>query len=253
MAGRLEGKVAIITGASRGIGQAIAEGMAREGARVVLASRKQEALDEVAEGIRRDGGVALPLACHTGKEDQVADLVQKAVAEHGQVDVLVNNAATNPYFGPMMDIDWGAWDKTFEVNLKGYFAATRAVVRHLQDRGNPGAIVNVASVVGMMGAPFQGVYAMTKAAVISMTKTLAVELGGAGIRVNAIAPGLIDTKFAQALTSDDSIKGHVLERCAIKRVGQPAEISGAAVFLASDEASYLTGVTLPVDAGWTAG
>jgi NAD(P)-dependent dehydrogenase (short-subunit alcohol dehydrogenase family) len=253
MAGRLEGKVAIITGASRGIGQAIAEGMAREGARVVLASRKQEALDEVAEGIRRDGGVALPLACHTGKEDQVADLVQKTVAEHGQVDVLVNNAATNPYFGPMMDIDWGAWDKTFEVNLKGYFAATRAVVRHLQDRGNPGAIVNVASVVGMMGAPFQGVYAMTKAAVISMTKTLAVELGGAGIRVNAIAPGLIDTKFAQALTSDDSIKGHVLERCAIKRVGQPAEISGAAVFLASDEASYLTGVTLPVDAGWTAG
>jgi NAD(P)-dependent dehydrogenase (short-subunit alcohol dehydrogenase family) len=253
MTARLEGKVAIVTGASRGIGQAIAEAMAREGAKVVLASRKQEALDQVAEGIRAAGGVALPLACHTGKEDQVAALIEQTVAEHGQVDVLVNNAATNPYFGPMMDIDWGAWDKTFEVNLKGYFAATRAVVRHLQERGSPGAIVNVASVVGMMGAPFQGVYAMTKAAVISMTKTLAVELGGAGIRVNAIAPGLIETKFSQALTTNDTIKGHVLERCAIKRVGQPPEIAGAAVFLASDEASYLTGVTLPVDAGWTAG
>jgi NAD(P)-dependent dehydrogenase (short-subunit alcohol dehydrogenase family) len=139
------------------------------------------------------------------------------------------------------------------VNLKGYFAATRAVVRHLQGRGAPGSIVNVASVVGMMGAPFQGVYAMTKAAVISMTKTLAVELGGAGIRVNGIAPGLIETRFSQALTENDAIKAHVLDRCAIKRVGQPEEIAGAAVFLASDEASYLTGVTLPVDAGWTAG
>jgi NAD(P)-dependent dehydrogenase (short-subunit alcohol dehydrogenase family) len=253
MAARLEGKVAIVTGASRGIGQAIAEAMAREGARVVLASRKQDALDAVAEGIRASGGTALPLACHTGKEDQVADLVRKATEAFGQVDVLVNNAATNPYFGPMMDIDWGAWDKTFEVNLKGYFAATRAVVRHLQGRGAPGSIVNVASVVGMMGAPFQGVYAMTKAAVISMTKTLAVELGGAGIRVNGIAPGLIETRFSQALTDNDAIKAHVLDRCAIKRVGQPEEIAGAAVFLASDEASYVTGVTLPVDAGWTAG
>jgi NAD(P)-dependent dehydrogenase (short-subunit alcohol dehydrogenase family) len=253
MAARLEGKVAIVTGASRGIGQAIAEAMAREGARVVLASRKQDALDAVAEGIRASGGTALPLACHTGKEDQVADLVRKAADAFGQVDVLVNNAATNPYFGPMMDIDWGAWDKTFEVNLKGYFAATRAVVRHLQGRGAPGSIVNVASVVGMMGAPFQGVYAMTKAAVISMTKTLAVELGGAGIRINGIAPGLIETRFSQALTTNDAIKAHVLDRCAIKRVGQPEEIAGAAVFLASDEASYLTGVTLPVDAGWTAG
>ncbi|MFW6051319.1 MAG: glucose 1-dehydrogenase [Myxococcota bacterium] len=253
MAGRLENKVAIVTGASRGIGQAIAEAMAREGARVVLASRKQEALDQVAEGIRSAGGTALPLACHTGKEDQVDDLMKKAVAEYGQVDVLVNNAATNPYFGPMLDIDWGAWDKTFEVNLKGYFAATRAVVRHLQERGGQGSLVNIASVVGMMGAPFQGVYAMTKAAVISMTKTLAVELGGAGIRVNAIAPGLIETRFSQALTSNDEIKQHVLDRCAIKRVGRPEEVAGAAVYLASDEASFVTGTTLTVDAGWTTG
>ncbi|MFW6088010.1 MAG: glucose 1-dehydrogenase, partial [Myxococcota bacterium] len=251
--GRLEGKVAIVTGASRGIGQAIAEAMAREGAKVVLASRKQDALDQVADAIRQDGGTALPLACHTGKEDQVADLVSKAAAEYGQVDILVNNAATNPYFGPMLDVDWGAWDKTFEVNLKGYFAATRGVVRHLQERGATGNVVNIASVVGMMGAPLQGVYAMTKAAVISMTKTLATELGGAGIRVNAIAPGLVETKFAQALTSNEDIKNHVLGRCAIKRPGQPDDISGAAVFLASDEARFITGVTLPVDAGWTAG
>lgn len=253
MGARLEGKVAIVTGASRGIGQAIAEHMAREGAKVVLASRKQDALDQVADGIRKAGGTALPLACHTGKEDQVQNLLDKTVAEYGQVDVLVNNAATNPYFGPMLDVDWGAWDKTFEVNLKGYFAATRAVVRHVLGRGGAGSVVNVASVVGMMGAPFQGVYAMTKASVISMTKTLAVELGGQGIRVNAIAPGLVETKFAAALTTNDEIKGHVLERCAIKRVGQPDDIAGAAVFLASDEARFITGVTLPVDAGWTAG
>jgi NAD(P)-dependent dehydrogenase (short-subunit alcohol dehydrogenase family) len=151
----------------------------------------------------------------------------------------------------MLSIDWPAWDKTFEVNVKGYFAATRAVSRHLIERGAPGSIVNVASVVGFIGSPMQGVYAMTKAAVISMTKTLAMELGSAGIRVNAIAPGLIDTKFAAALTQNEEILNMVLSRTALKRVGQPDDIAGAALYLSSDASQYLTGHTLVVDGGWT--
>jgi NAD(P)-dependent dehydrogenase (short-subunit alcohol dehydrogenase family) len=188
-----------------------------------------------------------------GHPEQVDALVARAIAEYGRVDVLVNNAATNPYFGPMMNLDWGAWDKTFEVNVKGYFSATRAVVRHLLDRGAPGSIVNVASVVGLMGSPLQGIYGMTKAAVISMTRTLAMELGSAGIRVNAIAPGLVDTKFAAALTTNDEVRKQVMERTALRRIGAPEDISGAALYLASDASSFMTGHVLTIDAGWTVG
>ncbi len=248
---QLSGKVAIVTGASRGIGEAIAKCLASHGAKVVLASRKIDGLTRVAEEINARGGEAIPLACHTGQPEQVEKLVADTVARFGKVDILVNNAATNPHFGPMLSIDWPAWDKTFEVNVKGYFAATRAVSRHLIDRGAPGSIVNVASVVGFIGSPMQGVYAMTKAAVISMTKTLAMELGSAGIRVNAIAPGLIDTKFAAALTQNEEILNMVLQRTALKRVGQPDDIAGAALYLSSDASQYLTGHTLVVDGGWT--
>ena len=248
---QLSGKVAIVTGASRGIGEAIAKCLASHGAKVVLASRKIDGLTRVAEEINARGGEAIPLACHTGQPEQVEKLVADTVARFGKVDILINNAATNPHFGPMLSIDWPAWDKTFEVNVKGYFAATRAVSRHLIERGAPGSIVNVASVVGFIGSPMQGVYAMTKAAVISMTKTLAMELGSAGIRVNAIAPGLIDTKFAAALTKNEEILSMVLQRTALKRVGQPDDIAGAALYLSSDASQYLTGHTLVVDGGWT--
>jgi NAD(P)-dependent dehydrogenase (short-subunit alcohol dehydrogenase family) len=248
---QLSGKVAIVTGASRGIGEAIAKCLASHGAKVVLASRKIDGLTRVAEEINARGGEAIPLACHTGQPEQVEKLVADTVARFGKVDILINNAATNPHFGPMLSIDWPAWDKTFEVNVKGYFAATRAVSRHLIERGAPGSIVNVASVVGFIGSPMQGVYAMTKAAVISMTKTLAMELGSAGIRVNAIAPGLIDTKFAAALTQNEEILNMVLSRTALKRVGQPDDIAGAALYLSSDASQYLTGHTLVVDGGWT--
>ncbi len=248
---QLSGKVAIVTGASRGIGEAIAKCLASHGAKVVLASRKIDGLTRVAEEINARGGEAIPIACHTGQPEQVEKLVADTVARLGKVDILVNNAATNPHFGPMLSIDWPAWDKTFEVNVKGYFAATRAVSRHLIERGAPGSIVNVASVVGFISSPMQGVYAMTKAAVISMTKTLAMELGSAGIRVNAIAPGLIDTKFAAALTQNEEILNMVLSRTALKRVGQPDDIAGAALYLSSDASQYLTGHTLVVDGGWT--
>lgn len=248
----LEEKVAIVTGASRGIGEAIAKTFAAHGAKVVLASRKQEGLDAVAKAIEAEGGQAFPMPCHTGKEEQVEALVEAAVARFGKVDVLVNNAATNPYFGPMLNIDWGAWDKTFEVNLKGYFAMTRAVVRHIQARKGQGSIVNLASVAGFMAMPLQGVYAMTKAAVISMTKTLSVELGPE-VRVNAIAPGLIETRFAAALTENEAIRNHVLERTSLKRLGQPVDVAGAALLLASDAGGYFDGAVLTVDGGWSLG
>lgn len=248
----LRDKVAIVTGSSRGIGEAIARSFAASGAKVVLASRKLDGLEQVRAAIEEEGGEAFAFACHTGKEDQVEALVEAAVARFGKVDVLVNNAATNPYFGPMMNIDWGAWEKTFEVNVKGYFAATRAVVRHIQAQKGTGAIVNVASVAGFMAMPLQGVYAMTKAAVVSMTKTLSVELGP-DIRVNAIAPGLIETKFASALTQNDAILKHVLDRTSLKRVGQPRDVAGAALLLASDAGAYFNGAVLTVDGGWSLG
>jgi NAD(P)-dependent dehydrogenase (short-subunit alcohol dehydrogenase family) len=249
----LEGKVAIVTGASRGIGESIARTYAKAGAKVVLASRKLEGLTEVQKKIEAEGGEALAVTCHTGSREQIDQLVEKAIERFGKVDVLVNNAATNPYFGPMMLVEELAWDKTFEVNVKGYFYTTRAVVRHLQSRNAPGAIVNVASVAGQMAMPLQGVYAMTKAAVISMTKTLAMELGPANVRVNAIAPGLVDTKFASALTANDEIREMVLSRMAIKKIAQPEDIAGIALLLASDQGSYFTGECVVVDGGWTIG
>jgi NAD(P)-dependent dehydrogenase (short-subunit alcohol dehydrogenase family) len=247
----LEGKVAIVTGASRGIGESIAQQFAAAGASVVLSARKLESLGRVAAEIETGGGRALAIVAHMGKLDNVQALVRAAVDRFGKVDVLVNNAATNPYFGPLCDVTEAAWDKTFEVNVKGYFYAAREVIVHLQGRGAPGSIINIASVSGIRGAPFQGVYGMTKAAVISMTQTLSQEVGGSGIRVNAIAPGLVETRFSAALVQNDEIRKHVVDRTVLGRHAQPTEIAGAAVFLASDASSYVSGHTLVVDGGTT--
>lgn len=245
----LAGKVAIVTGASRGIGEAIAHTFAGRGAKVVVASRKIEGLSSVAEAIRAKGGEATAIVCHAGREDQIDAMVEDTVRRYGKVDILVNNAAANPYFGPMMGVDMGAWDKTFEVNTKGYFMATRAVVRHLAAREAGGSIVNVASIAGMTAAIAQGVYGMSKAAVISMTKTLAIELGGSGIRVNAIAPGLVETKFAGALLANDGLVRMMTEKAPVRRVGKPDDIAGLALFLASDASNYVTGQTFVADGG----
>jgi len=245
----LENKVAIVTGASRGIGESVARAFAANGAKVVLAARKIEGLTAVAESIGADKAFAV--AAHTGKQDDCIALVQAAVAKFGKVDVLVNNAATNPHFGPLVDVDEGAWDKTFEVNLKGYYWMTREVVKHLRAREAPGSIINMASVAGLVASPLQGTYAMTKAAVISMTKTFAYELAGNNIRVNAIAPGFVDTRFAAAVLKNDTLLDEVLRMTPMKRYGQPDEIAGGAVYLASDSASYLTGQALVIDGGMT--
>ena len=223
----LAGKVAIVTGASRGIGEAIARELAGAGAQVVVASRKIDGVTAVAEAI---GDLAHPVAAHTGKEADCNHLVEAAVARFGKVDVLVNNAATNPYFGPLLGIDEGAWDKTFEVNLKGYFWMIRGVVNHLTSRGAPGSIVNVASVAETQGRPrSRGFTPPPEAAVISMTKTLAYELAPSGIRVNAICPGLIDTKFASAIVkNEDLVLNEVTKKDAPRQI-RTSEVAGGAL------------------------
>lgn len=249
----VEGKVALVTGGSRGIGESIARALGLSGAQVAIASRKQEGVTAAAERLRAAGVTVEPFASHMGKQADVEALVKAVVARFGRIDVLVNNAATNPHFGPLMSADEGAFDKTFEVNAKGYLSAAREVAKHLVERGAPGSLIFVTSIAGLRAAPLQGIYGMTKAAVISMTQTLAVELGPSNIRVNAVAPGLVETRFSQALVGNKDIVDHMVSRTPLKRYAQPDEIAGAVLYLASDAASFVTGHTLVADGGFTIG
>ncbi|GAC1615543.1 MAG: SDR family oxidoreductase [Candidatus Dormibacteraceae bacterium] len=249
----LQGRVAIVTGASRGIGSAIADELAARGATVVLSSRKQADLDEVADRINAaHPDSAIAIAAHGGRPAELEHLVDLTLERLGKIDILVNNSATNPYFGFTLDADLAAWDKTFEVNLRGIFALTQLVVnRDMKKHG--GAIVNIASVGGQRVAFGLGIYNVTKAAVIHLTKQLALELGSSGIRVNAVAPGLIKTRFAEALWGNEEILGRVLASTALGRIGDPPEIARVVAFLASDAASYMTGEVVTVDGGGGAG
>lgn len=248
----LKGKVIVVTGASRGIGAATARLLATCGARVVIVARKAESLEAVAANIRGavPGADITPMACHTGDPAQLAALIERVVAEVGMPDGLVNNAATNPYFGPMLDTPPALWAKTFEVNLQGYFELCRLVAQRWLDAGRAGSLVNVASIAGLGAAPLQGAYGATKAAVISMTQTLALELGPAGIRVNAVAPGLVETRLAAALTTSPEVSRMYTDRAALRRWGQPEEIAPVISFLLSSASSYITGQTIVADGGY---
>lgn len=246
----LTGKVALITGGSRGIGRAIALGFAQAGANVVIASRKQPALDSVAEEIRQAGGNAMPVAAHAGDEAALEKLVEKSLAAFGRIDILVNNAATNPHFGPLLEATPAQWDKIMQVNLRGAYLLCRLVVPAMRERGS-GSIINMASVEGLRPSKGLGVYSVSKAALVMLTQALAQELGPDGIRVNALAPGLIKTDFSAALWQTPAIAEAATARIPARRIGDPDDVVGAALFLASPASVYLNGAVITVDGGLT--
>ena len=247
----LSGRIALVTGASRGIGEAIARLLAQHGAEVVVSSRKLDSCEAVAAQISEGGGKAHALACHIGDMGQIESLYDAIAARFGRLDILVNNAATNPYYGHILDTDPGVFEKTVDVNIRGYFFMSVAAGRLMRDSGG-GAIVNVASVNGVTPGPLQGIYSITKAAVINMTQAFAKECGQHNIRVNALLPGLTRTKFASALTENEKARDYYLEKVPLRRVAEPSEMAGAVLFLASDASSYATGSCITVDGGYLA-
>ncbi len=244
----LKEKTALITGASRGIGEAIADTLAEHGAHCILVSRKIEALDEVVNKIRDKGGSAEAIACHMGHLDQIEALFGQIEEKHGGLDILINNAATNPFFGSITDVDEAIWDKTLGVNLKGPFFMIKQAAMLMAKKGG-GAVVNVASITGISPAPFQAVYSITKAGMISMTKAFAKELVGFNIRVNALLPGLTKTKFSSALIDNDEIYKIALKGIPMNRHAEPEEMSGAVLYLVSDASSFTTGTCIVCDGG----
>jgi NAD(P)-dependent dehydrogenase (short-subunit alcohol dehydrogenase family) len=244
----LDGKVAIITGASKGIGEAIAMGLAQAGARVVVSSRKQDGVDRVAQEIQAAGGEAFALQTHMGDPDQVSALVSRTLDLWGRVDIAVNNAGTNPHFGPLLTADEGQLEKILDVNLKGYFRLCKQVVPSMEGQGG-GKIINITSVAGIRPGPGMGVYSISKAGVIMLTKVLASELGQSNIQVNAIAPGLIKTKFSQVLWQNEDLIQHQESVTPLGRIGLPEDVVGAAQFFASSASDWVTGTVLLVDGG----
>ena len=245
----LSGKIALVTGASRGIGQAIAELLAQQGAHVIVSSRKQEGCQTVADSIVAAGHSAEAHACHIGDMAQIQTIIQHIRDTHGRLDILVNNAATNPYFGHILDTPLEAFDKTIDVNMRGYFYMSVAAGKLMREQGG-GAIVNTASINGLRPGAMQGIYSITKAAVISMTKSFALECAPHNIRVNALLPGLTKTKFAGALFND-GIYEEVVKQIPMKRHAEPQEMAGTVLYLVSDAASYVTGEAVVVDGGMT--
>ena len=247
----LTGKTALITGASRGIGEAAAHLFAACGAHVIVSSRKLDICTEVVESIREQGGVASAIDAHIGDIASIDRLFQKVKDRGFGLDILVNNAAANPYFGPMLDMDLGAFEKTVEVNLRGYFYCTVQAAKIMRDKGG-GVIVNVASVNARRAAPGQGVYSMTKAGIVSLTEGFAKELAQHNIRVNAVLPGLTKTKFAAAITTNPELMKMMLRLIPLGRSAEPREIAPTILFLASPAASYITGASFAVDGGYLA-
>jgi dehydrogenase/reductase SDR family member 4 len=245
----LENRVAIITGASRGIGRDIALAYAKAGADLVLASRKAEPLEAVAAEVRALGRKAIAVPGHMGKEEDINKVVEAALKEYEKIDILVNNAATNPIFGQTMDASPDAFDKIFDLNVKGYFMMCKAVGKHMLSR-KQGSIINIASTAGLRPMWGLGVYSCSKAAVIMLGRVLSSEWGARGVRINTIAPGLVKTQFSKALWSNDMILKEALKTSPMGRIAEPEEIAGIAVFLASDASSYMTGDCIVADGGF---
>ena len=248
----LKGKVAIVTGASKGIGASMARGLAEFGAHVVISSRNQESCDELAATIKADGFSAIGVSCHVGKEDQRKQLVDAAIEAFGRVDVLINNAATSVHYGPIETGDIPAWDKTMDINVKAPYELCKLVLPHMQAVGG-GSIINVSSVEGLRPAFGLGIYSISKASIKMLSENLAKEWGKYGIRVNSVMPGLIKTKLSQALWSNEKLLAKYNKGVPMGRIAMPDELAGIAVFLSSDASSYVTGGTFTVDGGYMLG
>jgi len=246
----LTGKIALVSGASRGIGEEIAKLLAEQGAHVIVSSRKIDDCTAVADAICKAGGNAEAFACHVGSMEQIAALFAHIRKVRGKLDICVNNAATNPYFGHVLDTDLGAYNKTVEVNIRGYFFMSIEAGKLMREHGG-GAIVNTASINALQPGYFQGIYSITKAAVVNMTKVFAKECAPFGIRCNALLPGLTKTKFADALFSNDEVYKVAVARVPMGRHAVPSEMAGTVLYLVSDASSYTTGECIVVDGGMT--
>jgi NAD(P)-dependent dehydrogenase (short-subunit alcohol dehydrogenase family) len=246
----IKGKVAIITGASKGIGEAMATIFAEAGAKVIVSSRKQEAVDEVANALKEKGFEATGIACHVGEMSQLKVLVDKTIEIYGGIDILVNNAATNPVFGPVINTDEAAFDKIMQVNVKAPFELAKLCYPSMKARGG-GSVINISSIGGLSPEPFLGIYSVSKSAVVMLTKVLAKEWGRDNIRANVICPGLIQTKFSEALWKNEEMLSKSIKHQPISRIGQPEDLAGVALFLASEASAYVTGAVYNVDGGYT--
>ena len=246
----LNGKVVVVTGASKGIGKAIAMAFGQAGGKVVISSRKQDALDKVANEMSLEGIEAFPLAAQVGDLNSMKNLVNRTQAKFGRIDVLVNNAATNPVFGPLIDADEASFDKIIEVNLKGAFELAKLVHPIMASNGG-GSIINISSIGGLSPEAMLGIYSVSKAALISLTKVMAKEWGADGIRANVICPGLIKTKFSEALWSNEKILQSVMRNQPLDMLAEPEDISGLALLLASDAGRFCTGSVYTADGGYT--
>ncbi|HIL72070.1 MAG TPA: glucose 1-dehydrogenase [Verrucomicrobia bacterium] len=243
----LTDKHALITGGTRGIGLAIARGFVQSGAKVTICGRKLEGLTKALKELKEHAEMVNGLTAHVGKPEECENLIEKAEARFGEIDILVNNAGTNPYFGPMVDSEDWAWEKTMDVNLKGPYRLSRMLAKKMIEQGG-GSIVNIASIAGLSAAPMQGIYSVTKAGLIMLTKVMARELGSHNIRVNCICPGVIRTRLAEGLVEDGKEEA-VAALKALGRIGTTEELVGAAIYFASEAASFTTGAVLQVDGG----
>jgi NAD(P)-dependent dehydrogenase (short-subunit alcohol dehydrogenase family) len=248
----LTGKVAIVSGGSRGIGEAIARAFVAAGAKVTITSRKLENVLAVADSINADyPGRCLAIGAHAGRQADAAAAVAETVDHFGRINIAVNNAGTNPHFGPLLTASESQWDKILEVNVKGYFWLCQAAAAQMQRQGGGGKIINVASIAGLEPAAMMGVYSVSKAAVLMLTQALATELGPDNIQVNAIAPGFIRTRFSAALWDNPAVYQGLVDRTPAGRMADPAELTGIALYLASEASSFTTGGVFVVDGGYT--